>query len=42
MVVDGAISEPERQAAEADYRVWLGAEATSHTQYLLAVEGARR
>jgi ubiquinone/menaquinone biosynthesis C-methylase UbiE len=42
MVADGAISEPERRAAEADYRAWLRAGAASHVQYLLAVEGVRR
>lgn len=41
MVADGAISEPERRAAEADYRAWLGAVGVSHVQYLLAVEGVR-
>ena len=41
MVADGAISEPERGAAEADYRAWLHAGGASHVQYLLAVEGVR-
>jgi len=41
MVADGAISERERAAAEADYRAWLRDSAESHVQYLLAVEGVR-
>jgi len=41
MVADGAISERERHAAEADYRAWLRDGADSHVQYLLAVEGVR-
>jgi len=41
MVADGAVSEPERRAAEADYRAWLRDGAESHVQYLLAVEGVR-
>jgi len=41
MVADGAISEREREAAEADYRVWLRDSGESHVQYLLAVEGVR-
>ena len=41
MVADGAISEGERRAAEADYRAWLRDAAQSHVQYLLAVEGVR-
>jgi hypothetical protein len=41
MVADGAISEPERRAAEADYWAWLRAVGVSHVQYLLAVEGVR-
>jgi len=41
MVADGAVSEPERWAAEADYRAWLRDGAESHVQYLLAVEGVR-
>jgi ubiquinone/menaquinone biosynthesis C-methylase UbiE len=42
MVADGAISEPERWAAETDYLAWLREDAESHVQYLLAVEGVRR
>jgi SAM-dependent methyltransferase len=41
MVADGAISEPERRAAEADYLAWLRLEGESHVQYLLAVDGVR-
>jgi SAM-dependent methyltransferase len=41
MVADGAISEADRRAAEAEYRAWLRAGAESHVQYLLAVEGVR-
>jgi len=41
MVADGALSEGERRAAEADYRAWLRDGAESHVQYLLAVEGVR-
>jgi len=41
MVADGAISEAERRAAEADYRSWLRDGAETHVQYLRAVEGVR-
>ena len=41
MVVDGAISEPERATAEADYRAWVADGAQALTMYLLAVEGVR-
>jgi SAM-dependent methyltransferase len=41
MVADGAISETERRAAEADYRAWLRDGARTHVQYLRAVEGVR-
>ena len=41
MVADGAISERECDAVEADYWVWLRDGAESHVQYLLAVEGVR-
>jgi hypothetical protein len=40
MVGDGAISEAERQAAEADCRAWLR-DGQSHFLYLRAVEGVR-
>lgn len=42
MVEDGAITEAERAAAEAEYREWVRERCATHTQYLLAVEGVRR
>ena len=39
MVADGLISEPQRAAAETEYREWARTEAKSQTLYLLAVEG---
>ncbi|MBI1848621.1 MAG: methyltransferase domain-containing protein [Candidatus Rokubacteria bacterium] len=39
MVADGAVTEAERSAAEADYRAWVGAEAREHVQYLRAAAG---
>ena len=41
MVADGAVSEAERARAEAEYREWVGREASSQTLYLRAVEGRR-
>lgn len=41
MVRDGAITEAERAAAEADYRAWLRDAAQSQMLYLVAVEGMR-
>ena len=41
MVEDGAITEPERAAAEADYRAWMSSRAESQSLYLVAVEGVR-
>ena len=41
MVRDGAITEAERAAAEADYRAWVRDEAQSQMLYLVAVEGIR-
>jgi SAM-dependent methyltransferase len=38
MVEDGAISEMQRAAAEADYRAWIRDEAESVELYLLSVE----
>ena len=39
MVEDGVITEPERAAAEADYRAWMSSRAESQSLYLVAVEG---
>jgi SAM-dependent methyltransferase len=41
MVADGVISEPQRAAAEMDYRQWSREYAESQTLYLVAVEGVR-
>jgi SAM-dependent methyltransferase len=41
MVADGVISEPERAAAQSDYRAWLDRDAKTQTMYLLAVDGTR-
>ena len=41
MVEDGAITEAERAAAEAEYVAWAREEALSQTLYLLAVEGVK-
>ena len=41
MVADGALTEAERAAAEAEYREWVGTGCAAHAQYLLAVEGVR-
>jgi len=40
-VIGRTISEPERRAAEADYRAWLRDGGQAHVQYLRAVEGVR-
>lgn len=41
MVEDGVITEPERAAAEADYRTWMSSRAEAQSLYLVAVEGLR-
>jgi hypothetical protein len=41
MVADGVITEPQRAAAEMEYRAWLHDHATSQCLYLMAVEGTR-
>jgi len=41
MVADRMITEPERAAAEAEYRAWVREKAEVHTLYLLTVEGVR-
>ena len=41
MVSDGALTEPQRAAAEAEYRIWIRDHARTQTLYLLAVEGVR-
>ncbi|MFL5804603.1 MAG: class I SAM-dependent methyltransferase [Roseiflexaceae bacterium] len=41
VVADGAISEADRAAAEAEGRAWARDEAQTQTLYLLAVEGVR-
>jgi SAM-dependent methyltransferase len=42
MVADGFVSEPERRAAESDYREWIRSRAESMTLHLTAVEGIIR
>lgn len=39
MVADGFVSEPERNAAEVDYRAWVDTDAHSMTLHLHAVQG---
>jgi ubiquinone/menaquinone biosynthesis C-methylase UbiE len=41
MVADGVITEPQRAAAETEYRAWLHDNAASQSLYLMAVEGTR-
>jgi ubiquinone/menaquinone biosynthesis C-methylase UbiE len=41
MVADGALTEAQRAAAEAEYRIWIRDHARTQTLYLLAVEGVR-
>ena len=41
MVSDGVITEPQRVAAETEYRTWLHDHAASQCLYLMAVEGTR-
>jgi ubiquinone/menaquinone biosynthesis C-methylase UbiE len=41
MVSDGVITEPQRAAAETEYRAWLHDNAASQCLYLIAVEGTR-
>jgi len=41
MVSDGALTEAQRAAAEADHRIWVRDHARTQTLYLLAVEGVR-
>jgi 2-polyprenyl-3-methyl-5-hydroxy-6-metoxy-1,4-benzoquinol methylase len=41
MVADGMLTETERAAAEADYRVWIRDSAESQILYLITVEGVR-
>lgn len=39
MVADGFVSEPERLAAEEEYRTWVESDAESMTLHLDAVQG---
>jgi hypothetical protein len=41
MVVEGIVSEAQRAAAEADYRLWIRDSAESQARYLMSVEGRR-
>ena len=41
MVADGAITEPQRRAAETEWRAWLEKDALSQRLYLLSVEGTK-
>jgi SAM-dependent methyltransferase len=41
MVSDGALTEAQRAAAEAEYRIWIRDHAQTQILYLLAVEGVR-
>ncbi|MFK3938062.1 methyltransferase domain-containing protein [Alkalihalobacillus sp. NPDC078783] len=42
MVMEDYIKEDARAVAEKEYREWVSQVATSHTMYLLAVEGIKR
>jgi len=39
MIRDGALTEPERDAAERDYRAWVATDAESMALHLVAAHG---